>query len=118
LSGGSWNYLYRRHDEGSPVSPAEYERMAQRLAALGDESGARRLREVVALLREVLTLLDSMAPQMKAAEWIDSGDWGIDQYPGGLPHLPLCGCGCSMVVHDQGTMECAVCPCLSFVARK
>lgn len=68
MSGGSWNYMYRREN----LDAGELEAMADRLTAMGVFSAASRTRSLV------LDYHDPLRKLWKAIEWRDSCDTGDD----------------------------------------
>lgn len=83
MSGGSYDYLYRRDvSEWLAGPPADAQRMADRLAELGYHDAAVAMNDLIVQSRiakaRMEPLLVRLAPVMKSVEWLDSGDWGQD----------------------------------------
>lgn len=72
MSGGSWDYLYRKDDDlNRPV----YAEMADtKLSDFPD--AAARLRRIFELTTEAREIHREMEGVMRAVEWVDSCDWG------------------------------------------
>lgn len=73
MSGGSWGYLYAR-EEVSEYTAATLRRAAARLRTFGDAQAATMAEDVAAMIDATFRELRRIAPELRAMEWIDSGD--------------------------------------------
>jgi hypothetical protein len=86
MSGGSYDYLYRRDaDEllGPGDSLEQLERMAARLTELGYDAIGSRTRDVIRYVDHARERVTEDAGVLRdiwhAVEWYDSADYGFDQ---------------------------------------
>lgn len=92
MSGGSYNYLYRKSVEEITASHggiSDLEEMANRLAELGYGSDAARetqalLLDIRAFMNRSETIVNRLEQVWKTVEWLDSGDGGQDDVKAAL----------------------------------
>jgi len=76
VSGGSFNYLYRRPDLGEVGPRDDYRDMADVLADAGHQGAATATRRVCSLLDEAMRIAAELSDIHHAVEWWRSGDYG------------------------------------------
>jgi hypothetical protein len=82
MSGGSYNYLYSKDSEDIINQIPDMIRMRDRLIELDMKTGAVMLQKLILSVEkyriEADARMDEMYPLMRAVEWMDSGDSGLD----------------------------------------
>ncbi len=82
MSGGSYNYLYCKEPEEFMNYTGDLEDMSDQLNQLGYEDVARDMRRLLEYIKSakirIEVLSKKLSPVMKAVEWYDSADWGLE----------------------------------------
>lgn len=78
MSGGSYNYLCYAGIDSIGERRDDLEAMRDRLNELGYQRAAQGTQEVLDALDKLSSQLDRMHTAWHAVEWLDSGDYGLD----------------------------------------
>lgn len=82
MSGGSYDYLYSKDAEDLVYRVPDLIRMRDRLIELDMKTGAEKVQKLILTVEkyriEADARMDEMYGLMRAVEWMDSGDSGLD----------------------------------------
>ena len=78
MSGGSYNYLCHADSSDIGNSTEDLQKMSNRLIELGFPDVATDTQSVLNHLKEISNIIDKISEVWKSVEWMDSGDWGIE----------------------------------------
>jgi len=84
MSGGSYNYLCHASCLDELLGQAgDLEAMANRLAELGAKDASRETWDLILSMRvwesKTRTIMDRLADVFRSVEWLDSGDYSMEQ---------------------------------------
>ena len=80
MSGGSWNYLYRKAESGELPNEAELLAAEKRLIELGDKESAYKVALAGYLVKLATEQLKGVEEALHDMEWVDSGDYDVEQF--------------------------------------
>jgi hypothetical protein len=80
MSGGVYEWLFYADDEQLIAYLEQIDKMATRLRQLGYPAEARYTDRVATQLRWALDDASQLRDVWRAVEWLDSGDWGAEQF--------------------------------------
>lgn len=82
MSGGSYDYLYSKDAQDIIYRIPDLIRMRDRLIQLDMKTGAEKVQKLILTVEkytiEADARMDEMYELMRAVEWMDSGDSGLD----------------------------------------
>jgi hypothetical protein len=79
MSGGSYNYLCHADSSDIGFKTEELKDMANRLAELGFTEEANETKDILEHINKTDSMISEITNLWKAIEWMDSGDWGIEE---------------------------------------
>lgn len=79
MSGGSYNYLYKRLPESLFTEHDARQEILKILKESGNEDIARHIERLVAKWEDIAAQADDLFHVLHAVEWYESGDWSVHQ---------------------------------------
>lgn len=83
MSGGSYNYLCYKDPDSIMNEIGELEKMRDKLIELDYLDAAKETESIILVIKSFFVQMESRIERLsgvwKAVEWMDSGDWGVEE---------------------------------------